>query len=378
MSTHSSRIGIRNIEDHSPLLKMELVLSPIELSPFHFLSKSCNSSLTHINSSPLSSPVLSKHGKEDYIKELFLQPNSPLLYAYCQSLIQQSSNPTYSKVLLSYFFYRGKIVDLLFKLASTEIENSFSSNELFRKNTIFYKIYTNYTNLYCSEFLIKVKKDFDSSSHHLLTDLSSSILHCLKFIPTHFIIILSKIFQKITYIHDEIQANNAICALFFIHYLLPFFKSYSDISHLGIIEANEAVNYMITKTDKYQPTQFKNTVILLTQLFSYSPLMVVRECQFNVAEQERTKRNMLLVLKTELKEISNYYRGDFCSVFNCIKGSSLKEQSILYSTKEFIHWLEEREQLIRYENNNLTNKIIALKKRNERLKHQIIKIKKLI
>ncbi|EDR25256.1 hypothetical protein EDI_097200 [Entamoeba dispar SAW760] len=377
MSTHSSRIGVRNIEEHSPLFKMELVLSPVELSSFHFISKSCNSSLTHISSSPLSSPGLSKHGKEDYIKELFLQPNSPLLYAYCH-LIQQSSNPTYSKVLLSYFFSRGKIVDLLIKLASIEIENSFSSNELFRKNTIFSRIYNNYTNRYCSEFLIRVKKDFDSSSNHLLTDLASFILQYLKFIPTHFIIILSKIFQKITYVHDEIQTNNAICTLFFIHYLFPFFKNYSDIPRLGIVEATEAVNYMITKTTKYQPTQFKNSVILLIQLISYSPLMVVRECQFSVAEQERTKRNMLLVLKTELKEISNYYRGDFCSVFNCIKGSSLKEQSILYSTKDFIDWLEEREQLIRYENNNLTNKIIALKKRNERLKHKIIKIEKLI
>ena len=96
--------------------------------------------------------LLQPNKEEMLVNHFFDDPK--FLDAYCKSFITGKENSSYNcRMLLKFFKSRGKLHELLRRVYTTEIETTSVHNPLFRGNTLFTKLYNEYTKTYCKEYM---------------------------------------------------------------------------------------------------------------------------------------------------------------------------------------------------------------------------------
>ncbi|ELP86744.1 hypothetical protein EIN_307700 [Entamoeba invadens IP1] len=377
-----------------------------------------------IQISPRKTPTPNavKKSPEEAMRRMLFNFPSNLLTAYCQIVChcvkiiyiytiffnvlnflkifvkQDESNPFYIKSLLQFYSSRGKLTDLLIYLAQEEIEKTNQHNMLFRGNTSFTRIFTQYLNRYCSSFLnntsiqvvqILLKKNTKNEEENELQNalkntnddlvfnndffdtlnLFTSILESQKnTFPSHLQEILRNVYYKVKDKRDEKQAINAVTTLLFLRFILTPFTStpvilketQKLIGEIGTITLPFNKNPLTNR----QTTHFKLYVESYINTILFGPTnYALSHRGFNALEQENSLIAIINIIRQEMRTFSMIYKGDFDDVFSVIKGKTdaLVNCSISYSTAEFVKWMDDREKLIYKENDLLKRNIETLK-----------------
>ncbi|KAL7722566.1 Ras-GAP domain-containing protein [Entamoeba marina] len=372
------------------------------------LSNSSHSGIKSVNSplalkSPLTSASVSKKPfysyrktQEESMRELFLGDDSTLLYAYCESLIKQDSNPRYIKVLLMYYASRGKLVELMQKLSEREIETSSIHNQLFRGNSIFTKVYNQYINLYCSQYLqstthkflqylnemnidfvledcLENKSSYEQLTTNVLQLFSTILLDTIDAIPSHLRLILRALYKNVTELRGQNKANCAFKTLFFLRYLLtPLLRSPEILKILQKAVTNSSCDLSNMSPEQLK---FKFTINQILQVITRGPTIINSTTNMvNIKEMEKSLIEVIEIIKGEMKKISLYYKKDFADVFSVVKGKydgSGGTSSIHSTAPDLINWMNEKERGLMKENDDLRKEIVRLEMRIEKLKQRV-------
>ncbi|KAL7722941.1 Ras-GAP domain-containing protein [Entamoeba marina] len=379
LTTHKAESNLGQVEfcSESPLVSEDLHSSTQSTpSPNLFNEKKCT--------------------QEEAFRQFFFGYNTPLLHAYCEGLLTITPNPHHILVLLQYYSSRGSLVDLLTTLAVKEIETADSVNKLFVEESPFLHVYSFYLSHCCNDYLQfivhflnghisknsvdKSIDNVDAQSMDYCNDVSLAFNQLFvdsnkgfNQFPIHLRVILRSIYRKVCEKRSESEANEALATLLFTKYLFaPFFKNSALLQTLkntvSAMFASRAFIYYEGVHSQYSP------FINLLSFIKIGPTSFGRSKRgINSRLQERSLKDIVEIVKWEMKKISPYYDGDFYDVFCYVKGHKKDTflQNVDYVTILFMNWSDDREEMIKSENYQLKKSIAALKERNESIKQKI-------
>ncbi|ELP85436.1 hypothetical protein EIN_087480 [Entamoeba invadens IP1] len=368
---------MRTVENTSPILvSYAQTPSPTTLESTPKLSPHLH---TH-NTSPVcsrSSPCLYQRGqsvfsvvnkiqKDQILDELFIQPHSQLLYAYCNVFIRTNYNEKYTRTLLYYFSSRGKLVDLLNRIISIELE-TVDEDQLFTKTGIFVPIFSSYVSLFCGSYRNNLKMSYQRKlkekkindqleEKEPFNTFYETIADDFKNIPTHFVIVMSRLFKTVSKALGKRYSIETVRSLFVLNIVEPIIKGTPLVNSLNQMTTNHL-------------TRFIHRVVL--EMIS-TPLSVIRETQVDFELQEKTSTEIVQIMKSNMICLSKFYPGDFSIIFNCVKGVRTHGQvTLIDATSGYLEWTDSKENVLKTENLNLTTRNNQLKTSISLLKEKV-------
>ena len=347
-----------------------------------------------------------------------------LLNAYFTALIKnpdfQTNQNNPIRILLKYLKCRGKLDSFLISIAKEEIENTKKETQLMRGNTIFTKLYNEYTKLYCNEYLstiispiidkiMKIMNRYnitDLQNEHVDEILKSSLIEFGEKIeqtplPSSLALLLKEIYDFVCEKRNQKEAKNLLETLFFLRFVFPPFLTHQNIlkrlqvlvrdafpMHFNYlnqsmncstksINLNGNNNQQNTQTNNEMNDSYKQNFISSISKF-YSKLIycpIQHKLSFegiNEKEQKESYSSLVQLLKSKMKDLQFHYGEGFDPIFNILKGNKENTKiNLRNSCDEMKDWLCEQENQLENANKSLKEAIELLKKSNHLLKKKI-------
>ena len=321
-----------------------------------------------------------------------------MLEAYCQTFITGEENASYNiRMLLKFFKSRGKLHELLTRIYTKEIETTSVHNPLFRGNTLFTKIYNEYTKTYCKEYFNKIMQpivalleQFKSQEEQpsedviyaktleLFTDLLKKYPP-----PSTLMICLHGLYRKVIIDRSETIACNVIQTLLFLRFLL------TSLSHHGTIlrklqmlmkKSGQLLNASQVKRLTPQETEFIRVVnITYSMIFNcpYGEQTVFKG--YDESEQEESFKGILNIIRTNMNKFYANYGEGFEEFFKITKNTKEQPKSNLFLvSEEMVSRMIEKYTELEEENKRLKQVISATSDKCEFLRKKIEKIEQFL
>ena len=351
---------------------------------------------------------LSQKSNDELLNYYFFEEDSKLLNVYCQTFIKGGEiNQYHIKVLLKYFRSHGKMNKLLTTLAINEIENANRSNELFRGNTIFTRVYLEYLKNYCNDYLSSIvhkietimnkhqirqsisliptkqmsEKQFEKMYKEILIFLSHEFKN-IHNIPQHLRYIIKQIYIKVVQVRDEKSAKNVLETLLFLRFILPPLSSNPELLkkiQILLKKANGKLSTINTingeELKKLQPweIQFISSVNYFYHSFIQIPLNLASVSKgIDRKLQDETFKEIVEIMRSQLSVISRNYGEGFENVMKILKRSKETTKGDIYGASDMLsNWMKEKQNEMEEENRLLRIAIADLKKSCDELRERI-------
>ncbi|KAL7718506.1 hypothetical protein QTN25_004139 [Entamoeba marina] len=293
--------------------------------------------------------------RDKALLNLFCQNPPQLLLMYSKIFITKDINPHHIDLLVDYFASRNCLDHLLITLATEEIEKTNKSNELFRGNSTFTKVYTVYLKKYCQSYLQQTSiaflnylktsscsdiKELQNNNEENDTVNSNVLTYChllldnVTLIPVHLRFLLKTVYQKTTEIRNVDEANKAVSTLLFLRYLFVPFVSNPSLF--------KTIQSFITKVLLEMSSKCSQQCVYNDLMFSIKQLLITlmkgdinEETEgVDIVQSEKTFFEMINILKENKKKVADSFDGDL-NELRWIVLNKKRKSSLSFLTKHF-------------------------------------------
>ena len=274
-----------------------------------------------------------------------------------RQFVKSTSYQHNTQTLIKYFKSRGKLVELVTSIAMQEIETTNRHNELFRGNTIFTRVFTEYIKLYCRDYLEAVIEALQDvlpahegrsatvHSNPATQDVVNNVLEVLSDVlvenfvalPPHLLVVLRQIYSMARSARGELAAQNVLETLVFLRFVLPPLSHHAALLKQITALLKHASLLSGTSPDDGRTeheTTFITAVSLLYREIVTGPSSFGMSFRgINTAEQEESYHEMVELLRANMHALSAAYGEGYEAVFAILKGKQDARQTAARSSE---------------------------------------------
>ncbi|BFU21295.1 Ras GTPase-activating protein, putative [Entamoeba histolytica HM-3:IMSS] len=337
---------------------------------------------------------------EEVLASMFLEKNSRLLYSYSQALISKSDYNSYHiRILLKFFKSRGKLTHLITNLSDIEIETTNYNNELFRGNSVFTRVFSEYLKNYCNEFLqliispiqeiikeVKTKNQpsiltGDDSLNGLLLactikdvleKMAVSITKNTCLLPPHLRYILRHIYNSVYLIRGEEASKHVLETLIFLRFILPPLAQTPQLLKKlqSLLKMANGKIFSRFSDDKHETLTTREETLFISSVNTFYRGIITGPLSFATSfkgvkrsEQDESYNDIVQVIRSEMNRISSVFGDGFETVFDIVKGKKdVVSVNVINAAEEMTSWMIDREYELEGENKELRLSVDCLKK----------------